>query len=148
MTTGFREASYYPVQRFIVVDDDRTNNLISKFMIMKHCKNAELELFTDPEYALEVVNRMVSKGDDCSGTIILLDINMPVMNGWEFLDHFANLAESARKQFRIFLFSSSIDLADKQRAAAHSMLSGFFSKPLSAHHLDIALGNAEVASPI
>ena len=148
MTAESGETTYYPVQRFIVVDDDRINNLVSKFTIMKHCTTAELQLFMDPEYALDFINGMVSRGDDYSGTVILLDINMPGMNGWEFLDHFAKLEDSVRKQFRIFLFSSSIDLVDKQRAANHPMLSGFFSKPLSTHHLNIALGTAEVAAPI
>jgi len=135
-----------PAPRFMVVDDDRINNLVSRFMILRHCKNAELQLFTDPEIALEVVYEMATSIDDESETVILLDINMPGISGWEFLERFAVLEETARKKFRIYLFSSSIDSNDLERAANHLMLSGFFSKPLTENHLNIALGIVNITS--
>ena len=135
-----------PPPRFMVVDDDRINNLVSRFMILRHCKNAELQLFTDPEIALEVVYEMATSIDDESETVILLDINMPGISGWEFLERFAVLEETARKKFRIYLFSSSIDSNDLERAANHLMLSGFFSKPLTENHLNIALGIVNITS--
>jgi CheY-like chemotaxis protein len=128
-------------QRFIVVDDDRVNNLVSKFVILRHNKNAEIHVYTDPELALEGIQDLT--GDNIKNpldTIILLDINMPIMSGWEFLEGFQNLDEGTREKFRIFMFSSSIDPRDRQRAESNRLVCGFFSKPLSTHHLQIACG--------
>jgi CheY-like chemotaxis protein len=123
------------MQRYIVVDDDRMNNLVSKFIIQRHNKEAEIQLYTDPELALAEICELSSNADDQCQTTILLDINMPMMNGWEFLEQFKNLKLSTDKQFRIYMISSSIDPSDKQRAADHLLISGFFSKPLNVEHL-------------
>ena len=123
------------LQRYIVVDDDRMNNLVSKFIIKRYNKEAEIQIYTDPELALAEICELSSNADDQCQTTILLDINMPMMNGWEFLEEFKNLNLSTDKQFRIYMISSSIDPGDKQRAADHLLISGFFSKPLNVEHL-------------
>ena len=125
--------------RYIVVDDDQMNNMVSKFIIQRHDKQAEIQLFTDPEVALDDIFGDSSSEDHQLQSIILLDINMPMMNGWEFLDHVENLRQHTRNHFRIYMISSSIDLSDKKRAEDHFLLSGFFSKPLNADHLKTIL---------
>lgn len=130
------------LQRYIVVDDDRMNNLVSKFIIQRHNKEAEIQVYTDPELALVKICELRSNADDQCQTTILLDINMPMMNGWEFLEQFKNLKLSTNKQFRIYMISSSIDPSDKQRAADHLLISGFFSKPLNVEHLKMTSSHA------
>lgn len=124
------------VERYIVVDDDRMNNLVSKFIIQKHNNTAEIQLYTDPELALTELLR-ISSNDDNRKTVVFLDINMPMMTGWEFLEHVNDLKPNTCKQFCIYMFSSSIDPSDIKRAKDHQLISGFFSKPLNAQHLEI-----------
>jgi len=124
--------------RYIVVDDDRVNNLVSKFIIQRHNKDAEILLLTDPELALDEIYQISKDAADQRKTVIFLDINMPLMNGWEFLEQFKNLEMSTDKQFCIYMISSSIDPSDKIRAQDHLLISGFFSKPLNTEHLKIA----------
>ena len=83
-------------KRFIVVDDDSTNNFISRLTIQKYIKNPDIKLFTDPERALENIENTIRDTGNHLDTIILLDINMPIMDGWKFLDEFLNLKTQVR----------------------------------------------------
>lgn len=115
---------------FIVVDDDPMNNLICKHIIQKYNQGAEIQVFTDPKKALE----MIEKFDDSSENpdiVLFLDINMPSMSGWEFLNEFENFAVKIQQQISIYMLSSSIDQTDKDKANVNSLVKGYISKPLS-----------------
>lgn len=120
---------------FIIVDDDRINNFISRLTILRHDKTADIQLFTDPELALAGFAETIRDTGDHLETIILLDINMPVMNGWMFLDEFSNFPEDIHKKFIIYMLSSSIDRADMERSEKHLLITDFLCKPLSKSHL-------------
>lgn len=70
--------------------------------------------------------------------LIFLDINMPVMDGWEFLDA---CQEEKRDTIPVFLLSSSINPADKERASNYSQVHGFLSKPFTSEKLDNVLSS-------
>ncbi|WP_159470358.1 response regulator [Dyadobacter sp. 3J3] len=122
-------------QRFIVIDDDKINNLVSKFVINRFTKDAQLNVYTDPEVALDFIARLNQDSEDRLNTLVLLDINMPRMNGWEFLEALKATNFTYPAHFKIFIISSSIDPADIKRAEEHDMVSGFFSKPLTTDYL-------------
>ncbi|WP_221393015.1 response regulator [Dyadobacter sp. NIV53] len=116
--------------RIIVVDDDPANNLICKHIIHRFDKEAQVTLFTDPAKALEAIKEIYSLGTDSNPTIILLDINMPVITGWEFLEKFKMLDEKIRKQITIYILSSSIDDGDIEKADKNPYVKAYFQKPL------------------
>jgi CheY-like chemotaxis protein len=111
---------------FIIIDDDKISNLVCKFTLLKQDKTLDIQLFTDPEIALAYIG-----GTIYLKTIVLLDINMPLMNGWEFLDEFSKLKDAICNQFTIYMLSSSIDPADTERSEKNVLVSAMFSKPLS-----------------
>jgi CheY-like chemotaxis protein len=117
--------------QFIVVDDDPINNIVCKYNIASFAPTARIELFTDPEKALEWIREEYSNRSDERDTVLFLDINMPVMSGWEFLDEFSLFPENMHTQMDIFLLSSSIDPDDKEKAEKHPLVGGYYSKPLS-----------------
>lgn len=123
-------------QRFIIVDDDRINNIVSKFVVTKYAKDADLHIYTDPEIALRFIQEINSNSLDQLNTLVFLDINMPRMNGWEFLEALIQTNLSNNDQFTFFITSSSIDPSDIKRAQDHALVSGFFSKPLTLDHLN------------
>ena len=122
--------------RFIVVDDDPLNNLVCKHIILKSDKDASVTLFTDPEKALETIGKFTDIMDQNEITLFL-DINMPVISGWEFLEEFANLEEQIQKQISIYILSSSIDDGDLERAASSAIVKGYYQKPLSLETINI-----------
>ncbi len=68
--------------------------------------------------------------------VIFLDINMPIMNGWEFLEEFERMKTRLNKVPRIFILSSTVDPEDFKKAEAYSAVETFISKPLTREHLD------------
>jgi CheY-like chemotaxis protein len=70
-------------------------------------------------------------GVDSIITIIILDIQMPVMNGFQFVEVFEQLPEEIQSKFAIFLFSSSINENDKNRLDNYPSIIRFYSKPIS-----------------
>jgi CheY-like chemotaxis protein len=113
----------------MVVDDDPTNNMICEFTIKRYNKDAQIKLFTDPEVALSSIKETYSGNKDASATVLFLDVNMPTMTGWEFLDEFNLLDSCVKDQFTIYILSSSIE-DFKEEAELYPILTGFLSKPL------------------
>ncbi len=68
--------------------------------------------------------------------VIFLDINMPVMNGWDFLDEFEKLKGSFTKLPKIYILSSTVDPEDYKRATSYSTVANLISKPLSKEVFD------------
>ncbi len=122
-------------QRYMVVDDDATNNMICQFTIKRVNKEADIKMFLNPEEALASIKEEYSSAREVLPTVLFLDINMPNMTGWEFLDVFLQFDEWVKDQFTIFILSSSIeDFTEK--AEIYPFIQGFLSKPLKLTHLE------------
>lgn len=131
------------IPHFIIIDDDAINNMFCRFSIMKHFPQVRgIETFLLPETALEAIAKgMIHK--ERSKTILFLDINMPSMTGWEFLEAFATFNEAIRSRFTIFILSSSVDARDREKAAANPLISGYLTKPLTTTAMERVLGKLQ-----
>ena len=118
------------IQRFLVIDDDPLCNIITKHLILQLNPEADIKIFTEPETALSFIQAEVPMGGEASETILLLDINMPFMSGWEFLEEFNSLSFGTQVQYNIYIVTSSIEENDKEQADNHPLVLGFLSKPL------------------
>jgi CheY-like chemotaxis protein len=116
--------------RFITIDDDPVNNLICKLTIEMVAGKPEILTFTNAAQGFDYIQNQYATNRDTTQTILLLDINMPVMSGWEFLERFDNLGENIKSLFKIFILSSSVDERDKRRSYANKNVSAFLVKPL------------------
>lgn len=116
----------------IIIDDDAISNMICKSVVGRYFRDAEIQLFTQPEIALDTISK--NPFYDWS-TLIFLDVNMPTMSGWDFLEIFATLDETLRSCFSIYILSSSVDDSDRLRASANQYVMGFLMKPISTEAL-------------
>ncbi|CAM4086387.1 response regulator [Gillisia hiemivivida] len=114
---------------YMVVDDDRTNNLICQLMIQKFDASAEIKLFLKPEEGLEYIENYVDKP-----TVLFLDVNMPTMSGWEFLDQFLEFKPEVKEKLHIYILTSAIQSFEKEKET-YPFVKKILSKPLKKEYL-------------
>jgi len=119
---------------FIIVDDDAINNRLCQLCIARHFGDAPTQSFQDPQIALDAI--AASYGQAETPTVLLLDVYMPNLTGWDFLDRFDEFPTSIKNQFKILTLSSSTDDALISRARQHPLVSGYLSKPLTETSLE------------
>ena len=118
-------------KRFILVDDDPFSNLLAKMVLKKSLGEVEVRDFASPELALEYIESEFETKQSEGRTTLFLDINMPTLTGWEFIDKFETFTESIKNQFNINMLSSSVDPADIQRAKLNPLVIDFIEKPIN-----------------
>lgn len=124
---------------FMIIDDDAMNNFICKAAIKNVVKEAALISFEKPVEALEYIKANFS-GDPPRKTYMLLDINMPVLTGWEVLEELEKNHAELLPGFLIYILSSSIDVRDIKRAEANPHVVDFVSKPLTKEAINRIVG--------
>ncbi len=67
--------------------------------------------------------------------LVLLDINMPVLDGWQFMDEFVKISHLLNKKITIYIVSSSIDEADRQKSKSYKEVAGYIVKPVTSTDL-------------
>lgn len=122
------------VNCILLVDDNPAINALH-LMTIKNSKICnEIKIATDGEKALTYLKNNNQKSPAqsyCKPDIIFLDINMPRMNGFEFLENYKSLDENLKSKVVIILTTSS-NPDDKKNAEKYSDVYGFRSKPLTA----------------
>jgi len=116
-------------KKIMVIDDNPTDRYIAKRMAEKYHFAEEIIL---QESALEALNyiRSLENTPDLLPQFIFLDINMPGMNGYEFLEEYANLSESIRTNCIVLMITTSIHPDDFKRAENNPSVFRFLNKPL------------------
>lgn len=123
-----------------LIDDDEvivylTNKLIAS---SEFCEN--IENFFDAQSALNRLNELRANGE-LYPDAILFDLNMPVMDGWQFIEAAQKVTEFRRLNF--IVFTTSIDAADKNKSLKYKMIKDFITKPLTPQKLDKILRNID-----
>ena len=112
--------------RVLMVDDNENDLLFTRIALERSGVDFEIRAFERAEEALQMLAATPDHGID----VILLDINMPVMDGFGFLQAFEALPTAQRDHAVVVMLSSSSDPADRARAAAHACVRDFLRKPL------------------
>ncbi len=123
-----------PFKKIIIIDDDKTVNLICSYIIKKHLPDVLFEAFTNPEEALKSIKQGIHNA--AVTTVILLDINMPTLTGWEVLEHLRKMLPNFNEHFSVYMFSSSIYYRDREQSQANPLVTDFIDKPLTIDKLD------------
>jgi CheY-like chemotaxis protein len=110
-----------------LVDDNEIDVFISKKMLEKHLPNATITVFCN---GLEAYNYLADSNGVTYPDIILLDIKMPVMDGFSFLEACTKNHNALLQDISVIMLSSSIDPADIKKSLTYNMVKKFVNKPL------------------
>ena len=116
--------------KVLVVDDDPIHQRIAQIMIDRHQIFDVCKCYTDGQTAMDYIKENTTDDEELPD-VILLDLNMPNLDGWGFLDQFLALEDKIKKEIRIYIVSSSVDEKDIIRSKIYPSVRGFISKPLS-----------------
>ncbi len=114
----------------LLVDDDEPTNFLHKLVIDRHGCAEKVVAFQVAQEALAFLADN-SSGAYAQPDLILLDINMPGMNGWEFLEAYEKLPEAQRGNIVVMMLTTSLNPDDKKHADSIGGVAGFLSKPLT-----------------
>jgi CheY-like chemotaxis protein len=117
----------------LLVDDSAPTNFFHEFLIKKTQCAENILSFRNGKEALSYIIECEKNGGDLP-ELILLDINMPIMNGWKFLEEFNRIESEKLKKVKTIMLTSSLLQEDKERALAFSNVNDFLIKPLEEDH--------------
>lgn len=116
---------------FILLDDDDINNTIARVTAeLTLGKDTVCQSFTNPLQALAYLKEFTPRSSVVK-TILLLDLNMPMMSGWEFLEYYDQLPVETHRAIELYVLTSSIDKRDRDRSYVSKNVVDFFVKPLT-----------------
>jgi response regulator RpfG family c-di-GMP phosphodiesterase len=116
---------------FIIIDDDKINNKLCRKILEKTYPDADIKDFLEAQQGLDYIKEKYSHPGHNERAILLLDIIMPVMDAWEFLEKFDELDETVKSRIKIYILSSSVDKKDMARAQSNKHVEYYLIKPLN-----------------
>lgn len=121
----------YKLEHILIVDDDQINNLFSQIILEDANVCNMVSVCQSTVEALELLRSMNDDPDATFPDLILLDINMPELDGFDFLERYHLLGYNVQYNTAISMFSTSNDPAHKERVKHFNSVIGFIEKPLS-----------------
>jgi CheY-like chemotaxis protein len=117
--------------QFLLIDDSDIDNAVNTKLLKLARLTQDIQAFTDPVVALDHVKRHGPTWT--SPRWILLDIQMPGVNGFQWLDAFRELPEAVQHMCRIYMLSASIDREELKRAEKDPSVIALMEKPLDVY---------------
>jgi CheY-like chemotaxis protein len=118
-----------PLKLIWVIDDDPIFTFLTETQITEMYSHVKVESYANGHEAYEALKRCITEDRDLPN-LILLDINMPVMDGWEFIEEYKAIMGQFDQQVFVFMVSSTIDINEIETAKNHENIEGFISKPV------------------
>lgn len=117
------------MKKVYLVDDDDIFVFLTKKTILKVSDNVDVEVFSDGYQAITHLKE-IARNTEALPDVIFLDLNMPVMDGWEFLAEYEELRTSLAREIQLYIVSSSISPHEMERSNSIEAVSAFIIKPL------------------
>lgn len=118
------------MKKVLLVDDDELFNYLNRRLLEKSGFASEIFVAYSGEQALSLWKEWYTSGVSLPD-FIFLDLRMPVMDGFQFLEHFSKLPPECIDHVRIVILTSSLDAEDKEKVFQYNPVVGFLNKPLN-----------------
>jgi len=124
-------------EKVLLIDDDEITHIISKRIFKVTSFAQETVLLSNGKEGIEYFENLVkSQGETIAPEVIFLDINMPYMNGWDFLEDFTKHYLQYFPSIIIFMLSSSVDPDDIAKSKKHPIVKDYIVKPLTKEGIE------------
>jgi len=118
------------IKSFLLIDDDEATNFLHKREISKSEVKSEVNVARNGEEGVEFIKDLLAKGKSLP-TAIFLDINMPRVNGWEFLEEYEKITTGLELNANIVvLLTTSLNPDDEEKAKLYKSICKYLTKPL------------------
>jgi CheY-like chemotaxis protein len=121
--------------RTVLIDDDATTVFLTRRLFQREGLGENLTAFVSPVEAVAFLQQQALSGT--LPEVILLDLNMPLMNGWDVLEALSPLELQLRGHCSIYILTSSLAPADSNRACAYPLVAGVLHKPLDQAEIQV-----------
>lgn len=129
------------IKKLCIIDDDPIFIYGTKRLMAEIDFYETVVVYQNGQDALDGLYGITANGESFP-SVIFLDLNMPIMNGWEFLDDFVKIPNDNREKVVIYIISSSVDPRDLERIKNYKVVNNYILKPISKEDLDSVLRNA------
>lgn len=120
------------IQEVLIIDDDEINNYVCEKVVMQSATAAGAKSFKRAEEALNYIRKQALEDLNALPEVILLDINMPIMDGWEFMEKLKAMVPDILPKFPVVaILSSSVHEGDLVKANNHPHIQDYITKPLT-----------------
>ena len=122
------------IKKVMLIDDDEIHSNLCYELILKSGITESVSIYNDAEEALQYIEKNAGSSDELPD-LIFLDINMPFMDGWEFLDAYEALKVKVEKQIVLILLTSSVYKNDIEKAKQYKSVVEYIKTPISINKL-------------
>ncbi len=129
------------IQTVLVIDDDPINNVICKTLIHTLRFSEAVYSFVRAKEALDYLKNALDNQPEKIPQVIFLDVNMPEMDGWEFLEEYDKLSADFKEACHLYMLSSSVNREDMRKSEHYKYIRDFIQKPLSPVSLEDVQGS-------